>query len=60
MSTEPEDQWSLTPAALFELVNKKRGQLNKTPIDHGTMTTRLELQYSALHAPQKCDNINRD
>jgi hypothetical protein len=49
MSTEEEGRWSITPAALYELINKKRRQLNKTPIDHGTMTTRLVLKCNVAH-----------
>jgi hypothetical protein len=49
MSTEQEGQWSIAPAALFELINDKRGQLNKSPIDHGTMATRLVLKCNIAH-----------
>lgn len=49
MATEQEDRWSLTPATLFELINDKRRQSNKTPIDHGTMTTRLVLKCNIAH-----------
>jgi hypothetical protein len=49
MATEQEERCSITPTTLFELVNDKRRQLNKTPIDHGTMTTRLVLKCNIAH-----------
>jgi hypothetical protein len=35
--------------ALIELINKKRGELNKTPIDHGSMKTHLILKLNVSH-----------
>ncbi len=49
MAVEKEDRWTITPVELFEVINSKRKQLNKTPIDHGTMTTRLVLKCNVAH-----------
>jgi hypothetical protein len=35
--------------ALTELINKKRGEINKTPIDHGSMKTHLILKANIAH-----------
>jgi len=41
--------WAITPVALSELINKKRKQLNRTPIDHATMMTHLVLRSNVTH-----------
>jgi hypothetical protein len=50
MAKATGDYWTITPTALFELINDKRRQLNRTPIDHGAMATRLALK-SNVAAP---------
>ncbi len=49
MHNQSQDCWTITPMALTDLVNKKRGELNKTPIDHGSMKTHLILKASVAH-----------
>ena len=54
MAKATGDYWTITPAALFELINEKRRQLNRTPIDYGAMATRLALK-SNITAPGAFD-----
>ncbi len=49
MHNQSQDFWTITPMALTELINKKRGDLNKTQIDHGSMKTHLILKASVAH-----------
>jgi hypothetical protein len=49
MASATEKCWTITPASLSELINRKRKELNKTPIDHGTITTRLVLKSNVYH-----------
>lgn len=43
---DENDYWSIAPKSLYDLVNDKRRLRNKSPIDHGTMQTRLVLKCS--------------
>lgn len=49
MENQPQDYWVITPKDLTDLINKKRGELNKTPIDHGSMKTHLILKSNIGH-----------
>ncbi len=49
MASTTKKHWAITPTALTELINKKRRELNKTPIDHGTIMTRLILKSNVYH-----------
>ena len=49
MADAAQDRWAITPVALSELINKKRKQLNRTPVDHATMMTHLVLRSNVTH-----------
>ncbi len=44
MDNRSKDYWTITPMALTELINAKRKELNKTPIDHVSMKTHLIIK----------------
>ncbi len=44
MANRSKDYWTITPMVLTELINAKRKELNKTPIDHGSMKTHLIIK----------------
>jgi hypothetical protein len=48
MAKTTGDYWTITPTALFELINEKRRQLNRSPVDNGAMTTRLALKINVV------------
>ncbi len=41
--------WTITPQGLSEVINDKRRELHKTPIDHNTIMTRLILKSNIDH-----------
>ncbi len=49
MDIRSKDYWTITPMALTEVINKKRSELNKTPIDHVSMKTHLILKANVSH-----------
>jgi hypothetical protein len=49
MAGTTERYWTITPTALSKLINVKRRELGKTPVDHGTITTRLVLKSNVYH-----------
>lgn len=42
-------RWTITPQDLSRVINDKRRELHKTPIDHQTITTRLILKSNIDH-----------
>jgi hypothetical protein len=40
--------WTITPQAMLQIVNDKRRELGRTPIDHTVMTTRLVLRSQVI------------
>ncbi len=44
-----KDHWEITPVALSEVINKKRKELNKSPINHATMMTHLALKSNVTN-----------
>ena len=49
MADLTKDHWVITPVALSEVINKKRKELNKSPIDHATMMTHLVLKSNVTN-----------
>ena len=48
MAEATDDYWTITPTALFDFINENRRQLNRSPIDHGAMSTRLTLKCNIV------------
>lgn len=48
MAEATDDYWTITPTVLFDFINENRRQLNRSPIDHGTMSTRLTLKCNIV------------
>lgn len=49
MDNRSKEHWTITTIALTELVNKKRSELNKTPIDHGSLKTHLIIKTNVSY-----------
>ncbi len=49
MADFTNDHWAITPEALSEVINKKRKELNKFPVDLVTMMTHLVLKSNVTH-----------
>jgi len=48
MNDPKTEYWTIAPKSLFDLVNDKRRLRSKTPIDHGTIRTRLTLKCGVI------------
>lgn len=52
--TEDEGHWTMTREAMLDLINEKRRDCDRSPIDHNTMITRLVLR-SKVFCPDVFD-----
>ncbi len=44
MAYVTQNHWAITPVALSELINKKRKELKRNPVDHAAMMMQLVLR----------------